>query len=84
MFCLQVSTGTTWKGPYTGDYLISDQAQSASVVWSPCGQAALLNINSAISLTSTNKTGQGLLTTDSIDTSFQVWFSFFFSLIRLS
>ncbi len=46
-------------------------ARSYSAVWSPCGASASLNINSAISLTSTNATGSGLLTTDSIDTKFQ-------------
>ena len=37
----------------------------------------MLNINSAISLTSTNSTGQGLLTDDSIDTKFTVRLSSF-------
>ena len=40
------------------------------MVWSPCGEQAMLNINSAIALTSSNSTGQGLLTNDSVDLSF--------------
>lgn len=43
---------------------------SASIVWSPCGQQGLLNINSQVSLTSSNSSASGFLTTDSVDTSF--------------
>lgn len=52
------------------DYLIHDEAQSASVVWSPCGGEGMLNINSQVRLTSTVPTANGLLTTDSVDTKF--------------
>ena len=51
-------------------YEIVDQAHSTSVVWSPCGTIANLNINGAISLTATNATGTGYISTDSTDTKF--------------
>jgi hypothetical protein len=66
----QADTGTSWKGPMDEDYLLSDTAVSATLVWSPCGALGMLNINSAIKLTSTNSSASGLLTTDSVDTKF--------------
>ena len=68
---IKSSTGTTWKGPFTGNYLVHDTADTASLVWSPCGANAMLNINSQIALTSTDSKAQGLLTTDSTDLSFK-------------
>ena len=53
------------------DYLLHDQTDVTSIVWSPCGQNGAMNINSQIRLTSTNATGVGELTNDSIDTSFR-------------
>lgn len=52
------------------DYELVDQANSTSIVWSPCGESAMLNINSQLALTSSNASASGFLTTDSIDTSF--------------
>lgn len=43
----------------TGDYLKHDEADSTSVVMSPCGSKGnLLNINSQVRLTSTNSKGK--------------------------
>ena len=53
------------------DYLLHDEADSTSVVWSPCGENGALNINSQIRLTSTNERARGLLTADSLDASFR-------------
>lgn len=56
-------------GPVSKDYLIHDEAQSASAVLSPCGAEGMLNINSQVRLT--GATGlSGLMTTDSVDTKF--------------
>jgi len=66
----QASTEYDFIGPVTGDYLKHDQADSTSVVWSPCGAEGLLNINSQIRLTATNTSATGLLTTDSTDLKF--------------
>ncbi|TKX19998.1 hypothetical protein C1H76_7882 [Elsinoe australis] len=63
----QTSTETTFTGPMSKDYLINDQAESTSAIWSPCGAEGLLNINSQVRLTSTDKKASGLLTTDSVD-----------------
>jgi len=68
----QSSTEYDFQGPIAGaDYLKHDQADSTSVVWSPCGASGLLNINSQVRLTSTNASASGLLTTDSTDLSFK-------------
>lgn len=53
------------------DYLIHDEADSTSTVWSPCGQNGAMNINSQIRLTSIDDVSEGLLTNDSVDTSFR-------------
>ncbi|EOA86682.1 hypothetical protein ACJQWK_08419 [Exserohilum turcicum] len=66
----QSSTQYTFEGPVTGDYLKHDEADSTSVVWSPCGTTGMLNINSQVRLTSTNSKATGILTTDSTDLKF--------------
>jgi hypothetical protein len=66
----QTSSSAEFKGPLTGDYLKHDEAPSTSVVWSPCGQEGMLNVNSQVRLTSSVTAAKGLLTTDSIDAKF--------------
>lgn len=66
----QSSTEYSFIGPVTGDYLKHDEADSTSVVWSPCGASGMLNINSQVRLTSSNSSATGLLTTDSTDLKF--------------
>jgi hypothetical protein len=51
----------------SSDYLITDNVPFTSTVWSPCGTALPLNINSQVRLTSTSPSATGLLTDDSID-----------------
>jgi len=66
----QTSTEYKFEGPVTGDYLKHDEADSTSVVWSPCGAAGMLNINSQVRLESKSSSATGLLTTDSTDLKF--------------
>jgi len=63
----QVTTSTTFKGPTDGDYEISDTIPFTSTIFSPCGAALPLNINSQVRLTSTVTSATGELTDDSID-----------------
>lgn len=63
----QVSTSTTFTGPTSGDYEISDSIPFTSTIFSPCGAALPLNINSQVRLTSSVTTATGILTDDSID-----------------
>lgn len=63
----QATTTSTFKGPMSGDYLISDKIPFTSTIWSPCGAALPLNVNSQVRLTSTNTKATGLMTQDSID-----------------
>ncbi|KAF2027760.1 hypothetical protein EK21DRAFT_71316 [Setomelanomma holmii] len=66
----QTSTEYDFVGPANGDYLKHDEADSTSIVWSPCGTTGMLNINSQVRLASSNATATGLLTTDSTDLKF--------------
>lgn len=66
----QTSSSATFTGPVDSDYLKHDTAPSTSIVWSPCGQEGMLNVNSQVRLTSSNSSATGLLTTDSIDAKF--------------
>jgi len=63
----QVSTSTTFTGPLSQDYEISDTIPFTSTIFSPCGAALPLNVNSQVRLTSTVSTATGILTDDSID-----------------
>ncbi|KAK2801604.1 hypothetical protein FQN50_007665 [Emmonsiellopsis sp. PD_5] len=67
----QTSTETVWNGPFDSDYLLHDEADNTSIVWSPCGGQGSLNINSQLRLTSDNPDATGQLTNDSIDASFR-------------
>jgi hypothetical protein len=66
----QTSTEYNFVGPANGDYLKHDEADSTSIIWSPCGSAGMLNINSQVRLSSSNTSATGLLTTDSTDLKF--------------
>jgi len=70
----QAATSSTFKGPTDGDYEIADQVPFSTTIWSPCGAALPLNINSQVRLSSTVSTATGLLTEDSVDgkVTFQV------------
>ncbi|KAI1914034.1 hypothetical protein LOZ53_000495 [Ophidiomyces ophidiicola] len=67
----QTHTETNWKGPFVGDFLVHDEADSASTVWSPCGANGALNINSQIRLNSADNKARGIMTNDSLDASFK-------------
>jgi len=66
----QITATTTFKGPKTDNYLITEKFDVTSLVWSPCGADFPLNINSQIYLTSTKPSASGLLTADSTDFKF--------------
>jgi hypothetical protein len=63
----QASTSTTFVGPTEGDYEVTDAIPFTSTIWSPCGAALPLNINSQVRLTSKNSSSSGVLTEDSVD-----------------
>ncbi|OAX82828.1 hypothetical protein ACJ72_02820 [Emergomyces africanus] len=67
----QASTTTRWVGPMDKDYLLHDETDHATTVWSPCGTNGALNVNSQIRLSSSDRNARGVLTTDSIDASFR-------------
>ena len=47
---------STWRGPFDGDYTFTDTLQS--LIYSPCGNATTLNINTQTFLSSTNPKAQ--------------------------
>lgn len=72
LICLKTSTEYQFVGPVNGDYVKHDEADSTSVVMSPCGSKGnLLNINSQVRLQSSDSKAKGLLTTDSTDLKFK-------------
>ncbi|KAF8852421.1 hypothetical protein BDZ45DRAFT_749600 [Acephala macrosclerotiorum] len=62
----QASTQTTFRGPTSSDYEVSNSIPFASSIWSSCGAALPLNINSQVRLTGST-TGSGLFIEDSVD-----------------
>jgi hypothetical protein len=63
----QTSTATTFHGPLSKDYEVVDDISLTSVVWSPCGEALPLNIDSSVLLTTDSTTATGQITDDSED-----------------
>jgi len=63
----QSTASTSFTGPVSRDYEIVMDRDLTSVVWSPCGTQAPLNINSAVLLQSSISSAQGFITDDSID-----------------
>ena len=45
---------STMYGPYNGDYTFTDTFQSTVLAWSPCGASATLNINTQVTLSSSD------------------------------
>lgn len=46
----QVNRNVAYTGPLNGDYLKTDRIPIESVLWSPCGKEALLNVKTSIEL----------------------------------
>jgi hypothetical protein len=68
---------TPMVGPRDGNYQIRDTLALSALVWSPCGATRSLNINSELRLdNSSNTSGQGLLTNDSIDGQLRLIYGF--------
>ena len=55
----QTSSALSIPGPFNGGYFKQDSV--AAVVWSPCGQDAMLNVNSEVALTPFNTPANGVL-----------------------
>ncbi|KAN0073205.1 protein of unknown function (DUF4360) domain containing protein [Elaphomyces granulatus] len=71
----QDSLQTTFTGPLSQDYLLHDELLQTSLIWSPCGQEGLLNINSQVRLDkepSAKANAAGQLTVDSVDLKVRV------------
>jgi len=67
----QASLQTAFTGPENDNYLVTDKLEQASLVWSPCGQEGLLNINAQVQVAANSSApanAAGQLTVDSIDT----------------
>jgi hypothetical protein len=61
----QNNSSTSFTGPVAKDYVIRDQLQITSKVWSPCGTVAPLNINAQVRVSGGTSPAQ--ITTDSVD-----------------
>jgi hypothetical protein len=63
-----ISGGDTWINGQV--YTKQDQIPTTSVVWSPCGQTGILNVNNRIALTSSNSTAAGQISDDDATVAF--------------
>ncbi|KAK2749870.1 hypothetical protein FQN57_005286 [Myotisia sp. PD_48] len=70
----QIEILYNFKGPLSEDYISSDETNT-SRLWSPCG-SVVLNINSQLRLTSTDKMANGTITNHSKDGNSQVTLNF--------
>jgi hypothetical protein len=57
----------TWNGPEDREYLLTNTLAAGAVVWSPCGQAVNLRVNSAMLAKSNSAFEDALATVDSVD-----------------
>ncbi|KAI9029507.1 hypothetical protein DFJ74DRAFT_765303 [Hyaloraphidium curvatum] len=63
----QATFTTNFAGPFNDDYLFSDHAESAQLVWCPCGAKRNLQIKEEVSVWGGDAHKKALLTTDSTD-----------------
>ncbi|KAK8122949.1 hypothetical protein PG984_011619 [Apiospora sp. TS-2023a] len=63
-----ITGGGVWEAGQV--YTKEDKIPTTSVIWSPCGQTGLLNVNNRIALTSTNKTASGSISDDDATVAF--------------
>ncbi|KAK8061990.1 hypothetical protein PG994_008356 [Apiospora phragmitis] len=63
-----ISGGGVWKDGQV--YTKEDKIPTTSIIWSPCGQTGLLNINNRIALTSNNATATGQISDDDATVAF--------------
>jgi Domain of unknown function (DUF4360) len=54
-------------GPTAQDYHFRDQLGVTALIWSPCGAARALNINTSVGVRASNRNARGLMTVDSMD-----------------
>ncbi|KAJ4993902.1 secreted protein [Stagonosporopsis vannaccii] len=59
-----------FTGPMDDNYILHDEVDSVSTVWSPCGDPGLLNIKSEVRIAPLRTTSLNLLTVDSFDSKF--------------
>lgn len=55
-----------------GNYLKHDEIEATTTVWSPCGEAGMLNIKSEVRIAPMSATGLNLLTVDTVDAKLYV------------
>jgi len=68
----QASSQSDFAGPDSEDYLVTDNIDQTSMVWSPCGDIKALNVNSQVRVNNNGQTdATGEMTTDSVDGTFQ-------------
>ncbi len=64
----QATARSSFFGPTSQNYVYRDKFAFETVVWSPCGGNANMNINSVVQVNNNrNRNAQGMITTDSID-----------------
>lgn len=64
---LETVLAADYIGPMSKNYIKHDEVDSASTVWSPCGEQGMLNIKSEVRISPMDTTTMNLLTMDSFD-----------------
>jgi hypothetical protein len=62
-----LNTSKSFYGPFTSDYVKSDDIDMASIVWSGCGADTILRANTTLLVTSNSWREQAMATVDSAD-----------------
>ena len=60
---------SNFKGPLSKTYTFTDLLATSLWVWSPCGASTTLNVNTMLSLSSSNSKSSGSISTQVIDTT---------------
>lgn len=55
--------------PYNGNFLLQDELEARSIVWSRCGQSIILRVNTSTEISTNQFNEQSMLTIDSADIS---------------
>jgi len=76
-FSQNAASTTTTRSTISGSdwadgnvYTKEDQVESTAIIWSPCGDTGILNVNNRISLSANTTTGTGELSDDDATVSF--------------
>lgn len=63
-----------FEGPYDDNWIVTDRHAHADLVWSPCGETKLFNVNTELRVNTADSSGTSFMTMDSTDGSSRTQF----------